>query len=244
MQYKCRKSHKCFCHHSLIKVAVCYRNVGITTITFLPSANESLVMSIPSHSGLFKLIKDEHGMEALKSVRHYVNTASNISHTHQHIAFNQRCRRYQLLPCSLRVKPLVPSPQGHRIAQRAGQQFLTARVQHCYSKLKSLETDLYFQKRQLEFTLSCQKLTALELYKDESQTRTSSQTKERHKRKFDNLLARQSHPQSLVSHWVVNLSSNHLDASHISVLSRGLNFAPAPTRVPTAHFVTSIEATI
>ena len=41
------------CHHSLMKVAVCYQNVGITTVTFLASANESLVMSIPSHSGLF-----------------------------------------------------------------------------------------------------------------------------------------------------------------------------------------------
>ena len=126
---------------------------------FLASANKSLVMSIPSHSGLFKLIKDEHDMEALKSVRHYVNTTSKI--THQHIAFNQRCRCYQLLPHSLRVKPLVLTPQGRRIAQRAGQQFLTARVQHCYSKLKSLETELFFQKRQLEFTRSCQKLTAL-----------------------------------------------------------------------------------
>ena len=33
-----------------------YRNVGITTVTFLANANKSLVMSTPSHSGLFKLI--------------------------------------------------------------------------------------------------------------------------------------------------------------------------------------------
>ena len=39
-----------------MKVAVCYRNVGITTVTFLASANESLAMSIPSHSGLFKFM--------------------------------------------------------------------------------------------------------------------------------------------------------------------------------------------
>ena len=56
--------------------------------------------------------------------------------------------------------------------------------------------------------------------------------------------ARQSHPRSSVSHWVVNLSTKHLDASHVPVLSRGLNFTSAPTRAPTAHFVTSIEAAI
>ena len=43
---------------------------------------------------------------------------------------------------------------------------------------------------------------------------------------------------------MVNLSTKHLDASHVSVLSRGLKFASVPTRVPTAHFVTSIEAAI
>ena len=52
--FKCMSAS--LCHHSLMKVAVCYRNDGITTVTFLASANESLVMSIPSHSGLFKPI--------------------------------------------------------------------------------------------------------------------------------------------------------------------------------------------
>ena len=47
--------------------------------------------------------------------------------THQHIAYNQRCRRYQLLPRSLTVKPLVPTPQGRRIVQGASYQFLSAR---------------------------------------------------------------------------------------------------------------------
>ena len=42
--------------NSLMKIAVCYQNVNIATFTFLASANESLVMSIPSHSGLFKHI--------------------------------------------------------------------------------------------------------------------------------------------------------------------------------------------
>ena len=39
--FKCMSAS--FCPHSLMKVAVCYQNVGITTVTFLASANESLV---------------------------------------------------------------------------------------------------------------------------------------------------------------------------------------------------------
>ena len=33
---------------------------------------------LPSHSGLYKRVKEDHGFEALKTVRHYVNTACRI----------------------------------------------------------------------------------------------------------------------------------------------------------------------
>ena len=116
-------------------------------------------------------------------------------------------------------------------------------MQHCYSKLKNLETDI-FQKRQLDFALGPQKLADLEVYKEEAQMKISSKTKERHKKKFDNLLAERSHPESYGSRRVVNLSTKQLDESHILALSKGLNFAPAPKKIPTAHLVATIEAAI
>ena len=39
-----------FSHHSLMKVAVCYRSVGITTVTFLASATEVLCQLKRSHT--------------------------------------------------------------------------------------------------------------------------------------------------------------------------------------------------
>ena len=41
--------------HSLTKVAASYRNVG-KLLSILASVNKSLVMSVPSHSGLFKVL--------------------------------------------------------------------------------------------------------------------------------------------------------------------------------------------
>ena len=183
-------------------------------------------------------------MEALKTVRHYVNTAQKISRTHQHIAFNQRCRRYQLLQRSLTIKPLVPTPQGRRIAQRASYQFLSARVQQCYSKLKNLEMDMFFQKCQLNHTLGTQKAAAIEKHKDDTQSKVSTQTKERNKKKFDVLLTRKTSTQGLDNSHVVYLSSKQLESAHVSALTKGLNFAPAPVRIPTAHIVANIEAAI
>ena len=40
-----------YLHHSLMKVATCYQNIENQS-SILPSVNESLVMSVPSHSGL------------------------------------------------------------------------------------------------------------------------------------------------------------------------------------------------
>ena len=195
---------------------------------------------LPSHSGLFKRIREDNGVEALQPARHYANTACKISRTYQHM----RCRRYQLLPRSLEVKPLMPTAQGRRIAQRTGFQFLAARVQHCYSKLKSLETDLFFQKRQLDYALGTEKSEALEKLVADTQTRTVIQTKERQKRKFDNLVTRRAPTQpSQGNRRVVNLSSRPLQDSQVSALSKGLNFAPAPGRISTTHF-TSVEAAI
>ena len=139
----------------------------------------------PSHLGLYKRVKEDHGFEALKTVRYYVNTASEISHTQQHIAFSQRCRRYQVLPKSLTVKPLVQTAQGRRIAQRASSQFLAARVQHCYRRLNDLEMDLYFQKRQLEHVLSSQRLAAVENHRGDVQTKAINWVKEWQKHKFE-----------------------------------------------------------
>ena len=194
---------------------------------------------------VLKCIREDNGIEALQAVRHYANTACKISHTNQHIALKQRCRRHQLLPRSLEVKPLVPTTQGRRVAQRSGFQFLAARVQHCYGKLKNLETDLFFQKHQLDHALGSQRFAALEKLVTDTQKKTTMQMKKERKRKFDNLMARHPPTQpSRGSRRVINLSSKQLEDSHVSALSKGLNFVPAPGCVPTAHVITSVEAAI
>ena len=186
---------------------------------------------------------EDHGFEALKTVRHYVNTACRISRTHQHIAFSQRCRRYQVLPRSVTVKPLVQTAQGRRIAQRAGSLFLAARVQQCYKKLGDLETVL-FLKRQLHHALGSDRMAAVEEHRRDAQTKVSSKAKERQKRKFEALLVKQTSRANNGDRQVVNLSSKQLEAPHLAALSKGLNFAPALSSIPKAHIVASVEAAI
>ena len=142
------------------------------------------------------------------------------------------------------MKPLVQTAQGRRIAHQAGLQFLSARVQQCYKKLKHLETDLYFQRCQLQHVLRSEWIAAVEEHRSDIQTKVSSKVKDRQKRMFDALLVKQTSKDDHGDCWVVNLSSKELEGPHLAALSKGLNFAPAPSSIPKAHIVASVEAAI
>ena len=47
--------------------------------------------------------------------------------------------------------------------------------------------------------------------------------------------------KSSLGRWVVNLLSKHLLSEEISVLEKGLNFAPAPQRVPYKEIIAAVE---
>ena len=194
--------------------------------------SRTLSMDLPSHSGLYRIIREEYGAQALQAVRYYVNSASKESRLRQHVAFSQKCRRYQLMPRSLAVKPLVPMQEGQRVAARASRHFLAAHIQHCYSKLRRLETDMFFQKRQLEYTVGQQHFTTIEDHKKSMQTKVSYAAKNREK-KFDALLLKKRLKQKPDERFVVNLSSKQLTTPQMQVLSKGLNFALTQRFIPT-----------
>ena len=97
--------------------------------------------------------------------------------------------------------------------------------------------DLFFQKCQLNHSLATQKAAVIEKHKDDTQTKLTAQTKDRHKKKFDLLLARKTY-------CVVNLSSKQLESPHVSALTKGLNFVPPPVHIPTSHIVANVKAVI
>ena len=65
--------------------------------------------------------------------------------------------------------------------------------------------------------------------------------KERQKTRFDTLLGRVNAETRHRRHDVVNLSSRSLSTAEKDILARGLNFAPAPRKVPIAEFVAAVE---
>ncbi len=68
----------------------------------------------------------------------------------QHLHFNMRTKRYNIIPKKLMVKHiLVKRFVGRSFALLAGERFLKARIYHNVSTIKQLNTELYVLKKNL-----------------------------------------------------------------------------------------------
>ena len=201
-------------------------------------------MSVPSHSNIFSVIREDYDASLLKLARQYTRTTEKIAARKQHLTFSLRLKRYGLVPRSLWVRPLVNSREGWEIAQRTSRRFLIVRISQNVREIRELKHDKFFQRRQLEFNLQPQHAAALEAFQEVVRNQMTAECKYRQKRKFDTLLERStdaSRPRRLADRWVSNLSSRTLSATEKDVLARGLNFAPAPQKIPVPVIVAAVE---
>lgn len=145
---------------------------------------------------------------------------------------------------TLWVRPLVDTQEGRDIAHRTSRRFLLTWITQNVRSIRELEHDLFFQRRQLEFNLRQPHVSALEVARAKVHEKTTNECKERQKRKFDRMMrcvAEGTRPRQPDDRWIVNLSSRMLSAAERKVLARGLNFAPAPRRIPVTEIVTAVE---
>ena len=149
-----------------------------------------------------------------------------------------------LCHCRLCQVSTQDTQEGRDIARRTSRWFLMARITQNVRIIRELEHDLFFQRRQLEFNLRQPHVSALEVARAKVHEKTTDECKERQKRKFDCMMRRAAEgtrPRRPDNRWIVNVSSRTLSAAEKEVLARGLNFAPAPKRVPVTEIVTAVE---
>ena len=90
---------------------------------------ESIVhSSCPSRLRMFATIRSQYGTQVLQLVRFYIDSGVRLVRQKEQLTFNIRCKHLQLLPSSLRIKPLVKTPEGYKIARETSFRFLRARI--------------------------------------------------------------------------------------------------------------------
>ncbi|XP_075526232.1 uncharacterized protein LOC142557893 [Dermacentor variabilis] len=147
------------------------------------------------------------------------------------MSFNQTCKVEGLVPKSLRLKTPVASAWGHKIIRQAERKLLAARVQECRQKIKDLETETFFERRQLEHTI-LQDFPDVQLHANFMVTLRDRQCRKSQESKLDALRPKEPTQTREV---ILNLSSYKPTESEAALLRKGLNFntgaSPNPARV-------------
>jgi len=192
----------------------------------------------------YSFVRSTYGQDILCLVRKLIVEKCRIVRFKEHLTFCHCCKSERLVPKTLRVKPLVQTAEGRRIALRSSLQFIAARISLCHSTISNANHVATSLRARLDSVLDDDTLMTLdsEIVKEEMQTRAKYRMC--HDEKLERLRASYgaSKPSGKLNpRWVQNLSSYRLCPSEISVLSRGLNFAPAPSSIPVPRILSAIE---
>lgn len=108
-----------------------------------------------SQPRLFATIQSLDGRSVLQSVHKYADAEVKLVRQSQQLTFNLRCKHWQIIPPTyrLRVKALVRTPEGYRIAEQTSSGFLCARIGESVRNIKNLRKDVLLLKQQTESTL-------------------------------------------------------------------------------------------
>lgn len=156
-----------------------------------------------------------------------------------------RCRDEGVIPSSLKIKPPVKTREGYRIAARASRSFLLARVRETYRRRCELDTSIHAFQTRLETELCTEDYQKVMKLSYGSAEKTHAKAKQTQIKKLEKLINHQAkqtclRPQGL-DRWVVNLTDRSLTPAQKEVLELGLNFAPAPTKLPLVDTVAAVE---
>lgn len=186
-----------------------------------------------------------NGNVDLRYLRRVEKVCKKLARVCNHIVFLKRCRDGGLVPKGLQLTFPVRSHKSKVIKTAAEQSLVCERLQFWQWKRMRLHETLNehedFIRRELPIEMAEKTWGMLMEVKDEEFNRF----KVRQIRKFGCLqemsLAMVRDRRSSFFDSVVNLSSCVLTDAEISLLAKGLKFAPTPNRVPVVEMVTAVE---
>ena len=183
--------------------------------------------NVPNNTSLYKYIGLNYSHELQAATRRYIRTAQKIATQKQQLTFNHRCKYHGVLPPSLRVRPLVKTNAGRRIAKRASFQFLSARISQNTRRFATYQPTSFFRSGNWSSRRQGH-AEALQQLRETSTLQETEKTKARHKNKFDQLLQRQrivsrTPSQSDTSRRVTDLSSRQLSHNFLATVTRELD---------------------
>ena len=130
---------------------------------------------------------------------------------------------------------------------RTGFSFLKLRIDECHSSILRLRALFSRSLSELSALINNSETSWVEEFCSSKEQQMFTKRREKHNRKFRHLLSNRSPVNSglsLKDKWVMNLSSKELSALERSGSEKGLKFAIALRKIPTAEIVAAVEESI
>ncbi|XP_068716948.1 uncharacterized protein [Montipora capricornis] len=205
-------------------------------------------MDPPGDKPSFNSILEKYDREILLKARRLNKTMIKFTQHKCHLFFNHRCKDRQILPPSLRIRPPVQCPKGYKLAKNTGFQFLKLRIEQLHKNISQLDCEKDRLTECLHAVMEPDDLKQTEVLFRNLQHTEHLRIKAGHTRKLQALEGKsnQSTTRNTVNceKWVLNISSKPLTDTEKSALQKGMNFAIAPKKIPTAEFVAAVEDSI
>ena len=196
-----------------------------------------------------KYIVEKYDHKIKTRIREYEKCLIRKSSLTNDLIFNIKCRNEGLIPRSLRVKALISSTSGRKIAERASRSFLQERIRmNHYDKVRA-EKDSVLHEKEIKKVLSNEDYEKVVKISKLSAEKTFQKVKCRHLKKIEELRKEKngrelkySRKDHIKKNWLVNISKEKLTTEEEDFLKLGLNFAPTPRNIPYIEFVAGIES--
>ena len=194
---------------------------------------------------LFTILREYHGQECVKEFRTIEQLQRKLARFRNHLRFNLRCRDEQVVPASLGIKNPIPTRNADQIVRKARNALVRERIRCTANQLNITEGRLVeklsaFKER---FPVDSGTEEIIKQHLEHAYEKEFRTAKQRQIKKLQKLTSTQKDDIHNVAKdkWVCNLSKRELTDMEKDVLSRGLNFATTPIKVPYDDFIIATE---
>ena len=137
-------------------------------------------------------LREKYGQTVVTRVNRFANIRVRIAKYRCHLYFNHRCKENYVLPSSLRFQPPSRSAKGYKLMVCTGFSFLRLRIDECHSSILCLRALFSRSFSELSALINNSETSWVEEFCISKEQQTFTKQREKHDRKFRQLLSKMS----------------------------------------------------
>ena len=175
-------------------------------------SSESIQHTESTNLNIFRIIQQQYGETIFHKCRTLEKTRLKYTRYTNHLRLSLRCHHNNLIPNDLYLKSKLKTPKSKQILKRATHQLLQERIHINHNRRNHIKTSLDKQTDHIQSILQPEHYNQLVTYHDNTYENETKKVKNRHLKKFNNLLKKHQDQQPPTentidkSKWIVKVS--------------------------------------